>query len=245
MWIISIMFCKDLSNFTIKSITFFFIKKKDCLHQKVCWVGNGYQSAILNWILCTITPLMFWKDLSKFYIFTLTKWFSLKLELKWTPVYHFKLCEFVFYAHDTLDVLNVFAKMQNISTCLHTIFVHSYDRQTIKNVHIAMHKNWSKIVTSLPFWIRCIFFYVYNTFDILKVFSKFHIKIFVYIQSLPITEAERKLLFPSSRGLTIHSKGDFTHLVGRMVSNLASHCKGLNWVPAVGDLTVLVQKKVS
>lgn len=89
------------------------------------------------------------------------------------------------------------------------------------------------------------FFYVYNTFDILKVFSKFHIKIFVYIQSLPITEAERKLLFPSSRGLTIHSKGDFTHLVGRMVSNLASHCKGLNWVPAVGDLTVLVQKKVS
>lgn len=120
---------------------FFFIKKKDCLHQKVCWVGNGYQSAILNWILCTITPLMFWKDLSKFYIFTLTKRFSLKLELKWTPVYHFKLCEFVFYAHDTLDVLNVFAKMQNISTCLHTIFVHSYDRQTIKNVHIAMHKN--------------------------------------------------------------------------------------------------------
>lgn len=62
---------------------------------------------------------------------------------------------------------------------------------------------------------------------------------------MPITEAERKLLFPSSRGLTIHSKGDFTHLVGRMVSNLASHCKGLNWVPAVGDLTVLVQKKVS
>lgn len=89
------------------------------------------------------------------------------------------------------------------------------------------------------------FFYVYNTFDILKVFSKFHIKIFVYIQSLPITEAERKLLFPSSRGLTIHSKGDFTHLVGRMVSNLASHCKGLNWIPVVGDLTVLVQKKVS
>lgn len=96
MWIISIMFCKDLSNFTIKSITFFFIKKKDCLHQKVCWVGNGYQSAILNWILYTITLLMFWKDLSKFYIFTLTKWFSLKLELKWTPVYHFKLHEFVF-----------------------------------------------------------------------------------------------------------------------------------------------------
>lgn len=78
-----------------------------------------------------------------------------------------------------------------------------------------------------------------------KYFQSFTKKIFVYIQFLPITEAERKLLFPSSRGLTIHSKGDFTHLVGRMVSNLASHCKGLNWVPAVGDLTVLVQKKVS
>lgn len=81
---------------------FFFIKKKDCLHQKVCWVGNGYQSAILNWILCTITPLMFWKDLSKFYIFTLTKRFSLKLELKWTPVYHFKLCEFAFFMRTIL-----------------------------------------------------------------------------------------------------------------------------------------------
>lgn len=89
------------------------------------------------------------------------------------------------------------------------------------------------------------FFICVQYFWYLESIFKVSQKIFVYIQSLLITEAERKLLFPSSRRLTIHSKGDFTHLVGRMVSNLASHCKGLNWVPAVGDLTVLVQKKVS